>query len=217
MLENAKAPLLIGDNMVDETMHNQQVTDLSWLAAMVCGEGYVGLEKIQASRTKEKARYFSARVSISNTDPAIIVRSIEIMKSINVGYYIMETVRKDGIYRNLFTVRVDKMSSVKRLLDGIMPYMVGEKKARSQLLLEYVNSRLVRINTPNPKWQYVRPSQRHTKTNAPYNDRERAIAEVLDNWNPRDHTSSSEEILRRYGPNSEEISESMAEMTMPTA
>ena len=216
MLETAKAPLLIGDNMVDETMPNQQITDLSWLAAMICGEGYVGLEKIQASRTGEKARYFSPRVSIANTDPAIIVRCIEIMKSIKVGYYIMESNRNDGIRRNLFTARIDKLSSIQKLLDAIIPHMVGEKKARSQLLLEYVNSRLVRLNTPSPRNDYIRPSQRHKRSNPPYNDREREIAEVLDNWNPRDYTSSSEEILRRYSPTSEEISESMAEMTMPT-
>lgn len=187
--------------------------DYSWLAAMVNGEGSVGLYKVWSTPPKrQRRRCFSARIAITNTDPAIIVRCVEILKPMNVHYYIMEANR--GEHKTVFTIRVDNMGDILTVLNKINPFMVGEKKARGQLLLEYVESRLRRINTP--KEIVIRPSQRHEKSNPPYNDRELAIAETFENWIPNDHTLPAES-LRRYGLDSARKAESVAEMTAPAA
>ncbi len=215
MLENPKADTTNNVKMCEMNNGQSAGNDSSWLAAMVNGEGYVGLEKIWSTPPKrQRRRFFSPRIAISNTDPAIIVRCIEILKSLNASYYISESDRKE--YKTLFTIRIDKMESIKKTLIAINPFMVGDKKARGQLLLEYVESRLLRINTPNPNWEMVRPSQRHKTTNPPYNDKEIGIAENFENWNLNDHTLPAE-VLRRYGLDSDRKTESTAEMTVPTA
>lgn len=217
MLENLQKINPTNDVKMDDTGRQSAGNNYSWLAAMVNGEGSIGLNKIWSTPPKrQRRRYLSARIAVvSNTDPAIVVRCIEILKMIDVhSYYIIE--KDDGIHKCLFTLRVDRMEDIQTILTAILPYMVGEKKARGQLLLDYVRSRISRINTPNPKWENVRPSQRHKKSNQPYNDRELAIAETFENWNPNDHTLPAE-ILRRYGLDSDRKSESTAEMAVPTA
>jgi len=216
MLENPKDQTTTKVKEFDMNNGQSAGNDYSWLAAMVNGEGSIGLNKIWGTPPKrQRRRYFSARIAVvSNTDPAIVVRCIEILKMMDVhSYYISE--KDDGIHKCLFTLRVDRMEDIKTILITILPYMVGEKKARGQLLLDYVESRIARINTPNPKWENVRPSQKHKKTNPPYNNRELEIAETFENWNPNDHTLPAES-LRRYGLDSDRKSESVAEMTTPT-
>jgi len=202
-------------NQVKEfDMNNGQSAgnDYSWLAAMVNGEGNIGLEKIWSTPPRrQRRRYFSPRIGISNTDPAIIVRCVEIIKSLGANYYITESQR--GEYRTLFQVRIDKMDSIRLVLSAINPFMVGDKQARGKLLLDYVQSRLDRINTPRDI--KIRPSQRHQKSNPPYNDKELGIAETFENWNLNDHTLPATE-LRRYGLDSTRKVESAAEMTAPT-
>jgi hypothetical protein len=215
MLEKLQKINPANEAKMDDTGSQSAGNNFAWLAAIINGEGSVGLEKIWSVPPKrQRRRYFSPRISICNTDPAIIVRCAEIYKSMNVPYYIMDYDRKEN--RTIFTIRVDKMRDIKTVLIAINPFMVGEKKARGQLLLEYVESRLQRINTPNPKWETIRPSQRHKTTNPPYNDRELEIAENFQNWNLNDHTSPAE-VLRRYGLNSDRKTESVAEMTTSTA
>jgi hypothetical protein len=202
---------------MDDTGRQSAGNNFSWLAAMVNGEGSIGLNKIWSTPPKrQRRRFFSPRIAVvSNTDPAIVVRCIEIVESLGIrSHYIQE--KDDGKHKPLFTLRVDRMEDIKTILIAILPYMVGEKKARGQLLLNYVESRISRINTPNPKWENVRPSQRHKKSNPPYNDRELGIAETLGNWNPNDHTLPAE-VLRRYDLDSDRKTESTAEMTVPAA
>ena len=201
---------------MDDTRSKSAGNDYSWLAAIVNGEGSIGLNKIWSVPPKrQRRRYFSPRVAVvSNTDPAIVVRCIEILKSMDVHSYYLQEKEATENHKALFTLRVDRMQDIKTILENIVPYMVGEKKARGQLVLEYVTSRLIRINIPNPKWEDVRPSQRHEKSNPPYNERELEIAEVMGNWNPNDHTLPAE-FLRRYDLDSDHKSESVAEMTTP--
>ncbi len=198
---------------MDDTGRQSAGNDLSWLAAMVNGEGSIGLNKVWSVPPKrQRRRYFSPRISIANTDPAIIVRCIEIIKLMDVHSYYISEKNGEGI-RDLFTLRVDRMSDIRTILISILPYMVGEKKARGELLLEYLESRITRINTPK---EYAKPSQRHEKSNQPYNDRELEIATTFDSWNPNDHTLPAD-LLRRYDLNSDRETESVAEMATPTA
>lgn len=187
--------------------------DYSWLAAIMNGEGSIGLNKIWSVPPKrQRRRYFSPRISIANTDPAIIVRCMEIYKSMDVHSYYIQEKNIEG-HKPLFALRIDRMQDIKTVLEAIIPYMVGEKKARGQLLLEYLTSRISRINTPK---EYKKPSQRHEKSNPPYNERELEIAETFGNWNPNDYTLPAD-VLRRYSLNSDRKTESVAEMTTPAS
>lgn len=201
-----KPTLLISENMKD-TMGNQQETNIGYLAGIIDGEGSIGLEKMFPKKCwqgRRKKVFYSPRIQIVNTDPAIIVKVRDTLKLYDIGYYIMEN--KRGTYQTLFMIRVDKTSYIKTLLELVLSNLVGNKKAKGELLLEYVNSRISRgakLGT-------------NQVSNISYSDREMHIADILDEWTPRDHTLPAE-VLRRYDPNSGRKPESIAEMTMPTA
>jgi len=193
--------------MENSQMGNQQETDLAWLGAMLNGEGYVDVELVKA----EAKTYFSPRCSISNTDPAIIVRSAEIFRSLGASYYIGKTGSRPGTVskykvrtnRQSYMIRCDKISSLQKLLEYVIPWMVGEKQAKAKLVLEYCRSRIERTGGKLARNQH---------SSIPYSDRERALVETLGSWTPNEHTLSEAEMLSRCALDSGRKPENAAEM-----
>lgn len=210
---------------------NQQETDIGWLSGIIDGEGYIGLEVMHSERFNKRKikgnpkslskigennpqwkggkpkRYFAPRISVANTDPAIIVKARDLLKSYGIGYYIMEKKAVEP-RQAVFTIRIDRLSHIKTLLEITLPHLVGYKKAKGSLLLEYVSGRVA-------KGHNLTKGSNHCNQ-IPYSDREIEIASILDSWIPNDHTLPAD-ILRRYDLTSVRKAESMAEMTMPTA
>ncbi len=181
------------DNQLERTLF-----DIGWLVGIIDGEGCFALSK---KRMSNGTHSYAPTIQITNTNLAIMEKAQRIIKDHGLSCYFYSRIPKMG--RTYFRIEITGFKRIKRFIDQF-GHLFECRKGQIGCLKEYVDLRLSK------------------QSHSPLTSREHGIAERLSEMNaskviPRDHTSSSEEILRRYGPNSEEISESMAEMTMPTA
>jgi hypothetical protein len=115
---------------------------------------------------------------------------------------------KKGTEKTLpvFSIRIDRLSHIKTLLEVILPHLVGYKQAKGNLVLEYVTSRVA-------KGFNLTKGSNHCN-NIPYSDREIEIADILERWIPNDYMLPAD-VLRRDSLTSVRKTESTAEMTVP--
>ncbi len=143
---------------------NQQATliELAWLAGIVDGEGYIG---IQYYHTRRKNISVGVELSISNTDEQIIFKSQNIIQKLGVNPYIQSYaygLKNRPQNKKQLKVVVHRMKQLSILLDNINPYLTGNKKERAILVLEFCKSRIVCYIPGRP---------------VPYSDREIEIIE----------------------------------------
>lgn len=131
-------------------MDNQQVTnvDLAWLGGIWDGEGTISLRRSLQKRGNKNPQ-FSPRVSMVNTNSAILEKVVNILDSLEIKYYFRE---KDqggfaGSRRQCFLVSVETLGNAVKLLVAIRPYLVG-KRFQCDMLLKFCESRLRKIRNP---------------------------------------------------------------------
>jgi hypothetical protein len=130
--------------MEDETMGNQQATDLElgWLAGIYDGEGYMGFTRQNA----KKVRSIRPDIQLVNCDPDIILKARTILNKIGINPYIRERVHSkkgvEGQWSRNYIMQMSKFSDVKVFIDTIGSLLTGEKKKRSELMVRLVNSRI---------------------------------------------------------------------------
>jgi len=141
MLEHPKTTFYYqSKNKGDVTMDNQQETlKLSWLAGMIEGDGFISVT-ISKSKLARSGFNPKAIVGVTNQDMIIINEVDNIFRSIGVVAYIHENETPKGV--PISTISTSKMSGVKKVIDSIYPYLVGEKKARADMVIKFVNRRL---------------------------------------------------------------------------
>ena len=106
----------------------------------------------RAERTKPKV---GLTVKIYNSDAGIIRRAADILELLAVGYHLKEREMKpmmkpegDGHYMPtspMLTLTVSKLSAVHRVLSAIRPWMAGEKSARADLMLRFLERRFAKF------------------------------------------------------------------------
>ena len=148
MLENPKSfHYYQGDNMKDNTMGNQQASateaELGWLAGIIDGEGYIGLQI--EWKTKRNQDRIAPQIHISNCDEVIILRARDILRKIGINPYIRATKANSVIKRDQYRLQMKRYSVILKLLNIITPYLTGEKKERAELVREFCE---VRLATP---------------------------------------------------------------------
>ena len=121
-------------------MGNQQITltELGWLAGIYDGEGYIGFSRQNA----KKVRSIRPDIQLVNCDPEVIVRVVKLLNKIEINPYIRERCHNKKEWSINFIVSISKFTHVKKFIDTIGQYLTGEKKARAELMLSLVNSRL---------------------------------------------------------------------------
>lgn len=125
------------------TLENQ----LAYLAAMIDGEGTVTIERMGGWRKGvERAKGLSPRLYVTNTNPAIIQYVVDIIRKIGVTPHI-KTNFSGGRNKRCYWVSVQGLTKVRKVLEAVMPYMVG-KLTQAQLILEFITFR-----GDNPKGQ----------------------------------------------------------------
>lgn len=114
-----------------------QNTDFAWLAGIWDGEGsiYMG---------HQDKRYAVPVIMMDNTDPNIINKAYQILNYIGVSAHINESKNKKGSTRPVYRLATANLDYIKLFAEKIGPYLVGEKKARLELLYGFVISRLQR-------------------------------------------------------------------------
>lgn len=123
----------------------------AWLAGIIDGEGTIGL--LISSRADRLGRKqllkVDPRVVVGNTDQGIIDRCVEALQALGVGVYVRHNRLAPKIGHPGFnptkpvtTVHVHGFKRIRTLLNAILPYLAGEKRKRSELLLTFINGRL---------------------------------------------------------------------------
>ena len=119
---------------------NQQATvtttELAWLAGFWDGEGHIGLVN---APVKGRNR-IQQTMTVVNTHTGTIEYVIDILKRLNVTYYIYESGGNDK-HKPRLNVKVARLESVHRLLTAIEPYLFT-KKLQAGLLLRFVTRRV---------------------------------------------------------------------------
>lgn len=115
-------------------------TDLAWLAGFMEGEGSFLIA--HQRRNKRDAPQLRAGIDVSNTDPALIVKANKIFSDMGVNMHVREYTNKKGSTKPVFQISTARADYVKTICESLYPYLFGEKKARVDLVLNFVNSRL---------------------------------------------------------------------------
>ena len=143
-------------------MDNPQVTAIAWLAGIWDGEGTISV------RRNKRIKQISPRVSMVNTNPAIIQRVDELLTDLGVGHHVREKDQGgfEGSSRQCWIVSVETLGGACRLLNHLKPFLVG-KLPQAELLGRFVASRMLR------RQQVLRNSD------CPYNEDELKAVQAL--------------------------------------
>ena len=125
--------------------------ELAWLAGILDGEGSIvmGFEK--------KRRLFNPMVHICNTDAGIVAECQRILADLKCVVSIKLHPRSSSFgKRPLTRMQVSSHASVARVLEALLPYLRSIKRARAEGMLEFVRSRLPKIDSgPNESRGYT--------------------------------------------------------------
>ena len=144
--------------MKDNTMGNQHGTpteaQLGWFTGILEGEGSLTLNVRKKSWNGWNGIGIDLQLQIVNTDGYIIEECASIIEGI-IGSpprimergIIPDRMTTDGtIWRQnkrMLIVGLSKMAHIKTVVDKIMPYMVGEKKARARIISKFIERRMI--------------------------------------------------------------------------
>lgn len=110
-----------------------------WLAGLFEGEGSTGLFKI---RRRSGRWRISTYFLICNNDPLIIDEVYRIMKEVGVSAYIHQRERSGNEDHNLnYQIACKNMKGVYRMLEIILPYVKGGKKAIARMTMRFIENR----------------------------------------------------------------------------
>lgn len=112
--------------------------DIGWLAGILDGEGCIELHK--------HLNRLIPRVSIVNTDFAIVERYVNVLHSLNIGCHVEHTQsRKYNV--NAQDRKMVVTSGFKRcraLIEFVEPHLTGSKRYRAMSVLSFIYSRLMK-------------------------------------------------------------------------
>ncbi len=138
---------------------NRQATstemEIAWLAGIIEGEGTLMMGLWQ--REENRKPKVGLQVKVYNSDAGIIRKCAEILESIAIGFHLKEremppVARPDGegSYRAnapMLTLTVSRLDSVDRVLKAIRPYLFGEKAARADLMMSFLERRFAKFES----------------------------------------------------------------------
>ena len=130
---------------------NQQVigieAKLNWLAGITDGEGCIALLVFKGGERSGTFR-LQMRVTIANTDQAIVERIVSIMHEIGVGCHVQHQQCKSkgqDTDKTIGLVHVSTINNLQRLLRTLVPLLVSvDKKQRGEIMLQLIDQRLAR-------------------------------------------------------------------------
>jgi hypothetical protein len=179
MLETHKADSsLLGNNGADNKIDNQQERrsiDLSWVAGIIEGEGYIGL-----SRHIVGYLQYTPRVQIINTDDIMLENVGKILKENGLAYFRKRHFVDKRVKRKpCHDLVICGIKRVTKTLELIMPYMRTKKKRNAELVYKFCLERLSKSN----KFRK-------------YTDKEHNIYKEIRQWVDKDSWIESPETIR---------------------
>jgi hypothetical protein len=130
-------------------MGNQQERfelELSWLAGIIEGEGWVSLILYKNHQKKGNSTpAFTPCIGVCNTDMIIIDKVKKMFEKLGIKYRYQKRdkgIGLDGISRKeIAEISVVSKCNIRILSNAIFPYMIGEKKNRVKKVLEFLELR----------------------------------------------------------------------------
>lgn len=125
--------------------------EVAWLAGIWDGEGSIAVKQGTGRNT------FSPRVSMVNTNPAILNRVCEILDGAEIGYHMNE--RGPGGFpgssRQCWIIQIGTMSGAAKFLSLVGEHLVG-KREQALLLKRFLDSRLSKMADGNVQKGFMR-------------------------------------------------------------
>jgi len=136
---------------------SRDVADLAWLAGVIDGEGYLGINwgtKHTAVRDGSSRRQAVVRCHIRNTDPFMIQRISEIYYRHNLNFFWKwcKVYKDNKKWRESVEIVIISIGALEKLLKMITPFLVT-KKDQAELILQYFkwrSSGVVPTRHPSP-------------------------------------------------------------------
>lgn len=124
---------------MNETMEDQQVTShqLAWLAGIMDGEGTFSI----IYQGKKYGDAYIARITLSNTDIAMINEILKILDSYEINGHLWKEEPRKKQHKAAYHITINKLNKLKKLVELILPYLVN-KKPNAEILNRFVSSRL---------------------------------------------------------------------------
>lgn len=116
-------------------MGNQQERSLTWLAAVIECEGSISTQVYTLPDSRVRLTPF---VCFVNSDRLLLAEVARILDEIGVKW---RDCKHTGKNLPVSTYRIDGVKPVKKLLEILMPYMIGEKLKNASNFLEFIKSR----------------------------------------------------------------------------
>ncbi|MDE1766564.1 MAG: LAGLIDADG family homing endonuclease [Thaumarchaeota archaeon] len=126
-------------------MDNPQATpyEIGYLAGLIDGEGCIAIQKTSGNS-------FGINLKITNTDEHIIEKAQSIMLKIGVNPLIRDRVNTNNPqWRGWMEVYLTKKDNIKKVLEIVLPYLVG-KYPRAIMMLRFIDKS---IDREDAYWQ----------------------------------------------------------------
>jgi hypothetical protein len=109
--------------------------DLAWLAGIIDGEGCFSIYSV--SRKDADNPSPAAYLSITNSNSLLLKRCLEIFDELNIKYLYNDPKNGHQRGRKVMRIRVKNYSSLRRLIELVLPFLVG-KVDQARIMLEFV-------------------------------------------------------------------------------
>lgn len=165
-------------------MDNQQATqaELAWLAGIIEGEGWIGFSISDTAQginvENRQGSTVKVEIKINNTDALIIHQSAIIFQKLGVNAYVRECKPSGKMKRTYFEVSTKHMKTVELILAATLPYMVGEKRERAELMRKFIELRRSAPIVENPAYANGARGRHGPRSLRPYTIREIEIIEA---------------------------------------
>ena len=109
------------------------IEKLYWLAGVIDGEGCITIGK-------DREQFFRTIITITNNNPYLIQEVSKIFSELNMKFFYLLKKRSNPVHKETLVIRAIGMGGCKKLLENIMPYLIG-KRQQAEIMLKYINSR----------------------------------------------------------------------------
>jgi hypothetical protein len=128
----------------DELVNQQETKDLAWFAGILEADGWITVNTYKCSGAR-RGNSIKVVVGVCGQD-AIVIREVYLIwRRMGIVGCIGEGSTPKG-NKKILALTTSKFSNIKVILRKVIPYMRGEKRARAELALQFILSRLSRQN-----------------------------------------------------------------------
>ena len=129
-----KEPDGFHDNTEQSNMAVRDI-DLAWLAGVIDGEGCFSIYGVKGKDVDNPSP--AAYLSITNSNDLLLQRCRQIFDELNIKYLYHDPKNGHQQGRKVMRIRVKNYSSLRRLIELILPFLIG-KADQANVMLEFV-------------------------------------------------------------------------------